>query len=597
MTSSTADIPSVVHNIKDITIGSDSWNLKVKVLRVWSLPDAYNLADFACLEMIFIDGEETKISLAGPFFIPVSTLNVKTAEELLSKGDEIDYAFDFVGLLTAASDEQKFYKFGAFKRYICLEVTDHTAKMECVLYDEYVDLIQKYFTVNGRSRAIVLLQFVKLSPVGGVYFDETVIQNMFSATRVFFNPMLAEVMDFMKSAALLGIDLDGRIAFLNRIAPTTSMHDDFLILHPPKKIHDLQVVTESFMCIIWAKVVKVINEGRWWYRVQVEVYDFNDSAYLNLDDSDVELILKKSCKELLHEVEDPLSREVPTLIKNLVGKQMLFKVLKISASDGYGDDVFKVDRICDDVNIVGKFFKGEALLIPQMLGSHNGLVEYKFNPLLRSCKAAKKAGDTRACPINGDTQSLSGAGQSGFETHLGLKNVSRRLDCEFQKELTTGKGKGLDKCGVVHFGLGLWSAFTCSRMRGTHLLVELDPRPSPKLMRLLNRRRVRIPGRKFFGVLPQYEGHIAIPRWFFHWWGDMLDDIVMLKDPVGNLFPVYICIRNGRGYFCLGIETLRVAYGMESMFTVAFSMRNSGSFKIRVFGPDCLEIDYPVVEI
>ncbi|KAJ1390266.1 Nucleic acid-binding, OB-fold [Sesbania bispinosa] len=141
MTSSMADIPFVVHNIKDITIGSDSWNLKVKVLRLWSLPDAYNLADFACLEMIFIDGEgtrieaslptylmksynidiveerlyrfstfsvvpntgpykatphkyklvfvkETKISLAEPFFIPVSTLNVKTAEELLSKGDE-----------------------------------------------------------------------------------------------------------------------------------------------------------------------------------------------------------------------------------------------------------------------------------------------------------------------------------------------------------------------------------------------------------------------------------------------------------------------------------------------------------------------------
>ncbi|KAJ1390610.1 DNA-binding barrel domain superfamily [Sesbania bispinosa] len=105
-----------------------------------------------------------------------------------------------------------------------------------------------------------------------------------------------------------------------------------------------------------------------------------------------------------------------------------------------------------------------------------------------------------------------------------------------------------------------------------------------------------MPGRKFFSVFRQYEGHIPIPIWFFQRWGDMLDDIVMLKDPVGNLFPIYICIRNERGYFCLGVEKLRVAYGIDSTFTVAFSMRNSGSFKIRVFGPDCLEIDYPIFE-
>ncbi|KAJ1391440.1 hypothetical protein SESBI_36681 [Sesbania bispinosa] len=499
MARSMAGFPSVVHNIKDITIGSDSWNLKVKVLHIWSPPDAYNLVDFSCLEMILIDGEgtrieaclpsylmkrynmdiveerlyhfrtfsvvpntgpykatphkyklifvkETEISLAEPFFIPVSTLNVITAEELLKKGDEIDYVFDFVRLLTVVSAEQKFYRFGAFKRYICMEVIDHTAKMECVLYDEYVDVIQKYFTVHGRSRVIIVLQFVKLSLVGGVFFGKTVMQNMFAATRVFFNPVLTEVVDFRKSAALLGIDLEGRVGFLNRISPTVSMRDDFLILHPRKKICDLNVVSESFVCIIWAKVVKVINEGRWWYLEckcrkpvaakdgiyhctycsrnvvnviprQVEVYDFNDSAYLTLDDRDVERILKKSCKDLLDEVEDPLSCQIPMVIISLVGKQWLFKVLKISTSDGYGDDVFK------------------------------GLVEYKFIPLLRNCKASKHAGATRPCPINVESQSLCEAGPSGSEPHLHLKHVSRSLDCEFRKEITSGKGVVLDSLG------------------------------------------------------------------------------------------------------------------------------------------------------
>ncbi|KAJ1382722.1 DNA-binding barrel domain superfamily [Sesbania bispinosa] len=116
-------------------------------------------------------------------------------------------------------------------------------------------------------------------------------------------------------------------------------------------------------------------------------------------------------------------------------------------------------------------------------------------------------------------------------------------------------------------------------------------------MRCLNRRRVRMPGRKFFGVFRQHEGHIPIPKWFFQRWGDILDDIVLPKDPVGNLFPVYICIRNERGYFCLGVEKLRTAYALHTTFAMAFSLRSTGRFKIRVFGTDCLEIDYPITEI
>ncbi|KAJ1383205.1 hypothetical protein SESBI_43577 [Sesbania bispinosa] len=134
--------------------------------------------------------------------------------------------------------------------------------------------------------------------------------------------------------------------------------------------------------------------------------------------------------------------------------------------------------------------------------------------------------------------------------------------------------------------------FTCLLSCGSLLLVELQTTFHRKLktyccvhwlaqtqktflvafglMRCLNRRRVRMPGRNFFVVFREYEGHIPIPRWFFQRWGDLLDDIVLLKDPVGNLFPVYICIRNERGYFFLGVEKLRTAYALHTTFTVAF---------------------------
>ncbi|KAJ1436001.1 Nucleic acid-binding, OB-fold [Sesbania bispinosa] len=496
-----ADFPSVVHHIREINMSSVAWNLKVKVLRIWNLPDANTLADFSCVEMLLIDGEgtrieaclpshvlknyrveileerlyrfknfsvvpntgpykttdhkyklffvkDTKIAIAEPFFIPVSTLNVISAEELLRKTDEIDYMFA----------EQNLYKFGAFKRYICMELMDHTAKMECVLYDEYVDVIQNYLKVHGRLRTIIVLQFVKLSPVGGLSFGDTVVQNMFSATRVLFNPLLAEVVDFRK-----------------RITPTVSMNDDFLVLHPPKKISDLKAFSETFMCIIWAKVVRVLSDSRWWYLEckckkpvvprdgiyhceycsrnvvnvtprQVEDYDFHDSAYLTLDDSDVQKILKKTCKELLDEVEDPLSRQTPQLVRTLVGKQMLFKVLKLASSDGWGDDIFKVDRICDDYDIVGSFFKGDALLLPQKIRLQDGMVEYKFLPLVRNYKLVKLVGTSRACPINVENQALCVAESSGHGTKVNLRRVTRKLESEFKAESSSGKALKMDHC-------------------------------------------------------------------------------------------------------------------------------------------------------
>ncbi|KAJ1377806.1 DNA-binding barrel domain superfamily [Sesbania bispinosa] len=101
--------------------------------------------------------------------------------------------------------------------------------------------------------------------------------------------------------------------------------------------------------------------------------------------------------------------------------------------------------------------------------------------------------------------------------------------------------------------------------------------------------------RKFFGVFRTNEEHIPIPTWFFQRFGDGLDDIVLLKDPVGNMFPVYICIRRGRAYFCLGVNKLRISYNIFSTFTIRFKYVTNWYFKIRVFGSDALEIDYPVV--
>ncbi|KAJ1377805.1 hypothetical protein SESBI_48490 [Sesbania bispinosa] len=379
-----AEFPTFVHSVKDITPIIDSWNLRVKVLRMWRAPDVYNPSEFVCLDIILIDSEGTKIEAClpnallntfrfdlvedrfyrlmyfsvlpnvGPYKttphrykllflkktmiasdMPFSTVPYSfspvTADEIIKKGEQFDYMIDFVGVLTSMSAEEHSVLFGVMKRSIFLEIHDHTGKIQCVLYDEYVDLVQNHVKVHGRASPIIVIQFAKLSPVGGA----SNIQNMFSATRVLFNPVLPEVVEFRRSAALLGIELEGRIGFMKRITSYVSVKDDFFNLHPPKKIIELRSSPQTGFFIVCEKVVKIVNDSRWWfleckcrnpvipnegiyfcsecrrnvvtviprYRLKIEVYDSSDSTHVILDDSDAERLLNKSCKSLMDEVE------------------------------------------------------------------------------------------------------------------------------------------------------------------------------------------------------------------------------------------------------------------------------------------------------
>ncbi|KAJ1390844.1 DNA-binding barrel domain superfamily [Sesbania bispinosa] len=101
------------------------------------------------------------------------------------------------------------------------------------------------------------------------------------------------------------------------------------------------------------------------------------------------------------------------------------------------------------------------------------------------------------------------------------------------------------------------------------------------------------PSRKFLSLFRAREDHIPIPISFSERWIDSMEDVVILKDPVGNRFPVRVCVRRGCAYLCFGIEQLREVYSLHSTFMVKFAMINCGLFRIRVFRRDANELRYP----
>ncbi|KAJ1412837.1 Nucleic acid-binding, OB-fold [Sesbania bispinosa] len=518
------EFPSFIHPVKDITPVIDTWNLKVKVLRMWSAPNMYNPSEFVCLDMILMDSEgarieaslpnallnafrfelvedrfyrllnlsvvpnvgpykttphkykllfmkKTRIALDVPFPTGPYSLVPVCAADVSKKWEQLDYMIDFVGVLTSISSENQHMIFGIMKRFIFLEITDHTGKIQCVLYDEYVDVVQNYLKIHGMSRPILVIQFAKLSPVGGVIFGGSNIQNMFSATRLLFNPVLPEVVDFRRSAAMLGIDLEGRIGFLHRIMSYVSVRDDFLNLNPPKKLSDLRSSPQSGVFVVWVKIIKVVNEGRWWfleckcrnpvvpkegiyycsecrrnvvnviprYQLKFEVYDSNDCIIVALDDSDVERMLNKSCKSILDDIEDPLAKTIPELFHSLTGKQILLKIHKFASLDGVADDLFKVTRICEDMDVIGCFLRAEPFIIPLQI---EGAREITFLPLIHGLNQEAHHGTSRLCPgpaTQSQGRACNTSKPSSCAPHNDIRSVSRRLEIEFQKARKAGK--------------------------------------------------------------------------------------------------------------------------------------------------------------
>ncbi|KAJ1383185.1 hypothetical protein SESBI_43596 [Sesbania bispinosa] len=405
-----------------------------------------------------------------PFSTVPYSFSPVTADEIIKKGEQFDYMIDFVGVLTSISAEKHNVLFGVMKRSIFLEIHDHTGKIQRVLYDEYVDLVQNHVKVHGRASPIIVIQFAKLSPVGGA----SNIQNMFSAIRVLFNPVLPEVVEFRRSAALLGIELEGRIGFMKRITSYVSVKDDFLNLHPPKKIIELRSSPQDGFFIVCGKVVKIVNDSRWWfleckcrnpvipnegiyfcsefrrnvvtviprYRPKIEVYDSSDSTHVILDDSDAERLLNKSCKSLMDEIEDPLAKTLPPLFHCLIGKQVLFKIHKFVALDGVGQDVFKIIRICDDVDVISCFLRAEPFIIPKQV---EGAREIDFIPLVRGVKEETCTGSSRVCPgIKSQLRACTTSKTLDPAPHTDIRRVTKRLEIEFQKARNAGKCVSLD---------------------------------------------------------------------------------------------------------------------------------------------------------
>ncbi|XP_006605658.1 uncharacterized protein [Glycine max] len=101
------------------------------------------------------------------------------------------------------------------------------------------------------------------------------------------------------------------------------------------------------------------------YNIRVQVYDGTGNACFKLPYKDVKILLKISCKDIVLHIEGPYAQELPALLYDLNGLDLLFLVdtriegSATSSSNVSDHDGYSVSEICHEKEILRMLQRGE----------------------------------------------------------------------------------------------------------------------------------------------------------------------------------------------------------------------------------------------
>ncbi|KAJ1412105.1 Nucleic acid-binding, OB-fold [Sesbania bispinosa] len=294
---------------------------------------------------------------------PLTTIDISL------KMHDRDSVVDNIGLLASLSCERHFVKDRRDVVVAFLELVDQSGKIECVLYDEYVESICQYLSEHGSLPPVVVIQFGRIIPVGELLFGKHIM--------------------FMNT----GATMEGKIQYMTIEVPDMILCEEFLNSHPRVDVSQLKEPNEPGLYVVWGTIVGMLENGSWWYSsckdgfgrcqsssvsssaghkfmvqrytLTVKVCDGKSSSFLVLGDERVEALIRIPCRTLLATLEDRNPVVYPSIFSQLIGKNMLFIVEK---DNNPKPSFLEVKDICSDRQVMRMFLKPtEAILCGGMV--------------------------------------------------------------------------------------------------------------------------------------------------------------------------------------------------------------------------------------
>ncbi|RYR15210.1 hypothetical protein Ahy_B04g071936 [Arachis hypogaea] len=308
-----------IHKIAEINPTIDNLYIRIRVIRLWTLPNYRNSSLSYSIEIVWLDEDGGKIhasvkrafvSRFGNFKTThheyVVNLNQHTDVHKLSESSSIPrYGFNFVsfdtlnvvGYLARIESERILEKDGKSTKYT------HRKIMRCALFGNHAHELNTFLKSDNKDGAVVVLQFVRVK----LYNEKFILQNFMYDTKMFFNLEEANVIQFKNS---------------------------FVKFEEPRgNIGGISNET-AFLKIYQGKTIEQ-------YRIKLGVIDNSDCAcFVKGDQSDT-----------------------PTFFLNLIEKTFLF-IVEVQISDNpHFSPFYKVKNINDNVDLINKFKKAHSIQI------------------------------------------------------------------------------------------------------------------------------------------------------------------------------------------------------------------------------------------
>ncbi|KAL4371270.1 hypothetical protein AHAS_Ahas06G0149000 [Arachis hypogaea] len=231
--------------------------------------------------------------------IPKTCFSFRPFDELLKMTEDYVYLVDVISLLTSVGEEKEYVKDGKVMKMIVLELSSKELTIRCALFGEYVDKVHHFL---GSVQCFV-------GQVG--------LQNVMHATRLFFNPDLAEEGSFVVFGTVRSIVDEGPWWYSAYVCGKL-----------------IQPQGGAYYCDFCQHYVTNVTPR---YKIKIAVEDDNGYGVFVLFDREAAYLLKKSCADLFGEVQKDASIDTKS----------------VGADKYFG--TFCVRRVCDDATIIAMF--------------------------------------------------------------------------------------------------------------------------------------------------------------------------------------------------------------------------------------------------
>ncbi|GAU43363.1 hypothetical protein TSUD_82090 [Trifolium subterraneum] len=187
---------------------------------------------------------KTKVQASNCSDISLYGLTFTSLEEVCGHLRDYEFLVDVIGIMTGISAESEFVRDGKITKRVVIELTDSSGKCECALFGDYVDDLNKKMGKSHEGLPVVVIQFAKVK----IFRDKASIQNDFSATRIFINPDIVEAETFKNGGSA-----------------KPPLDEEFLRMHPKKKIGELLDLEEDGIFAVYGSVTGIVGGEKWWY--------------------------------------------------------------------------------------------------------------------------------------------------------------------------------------------------------------------------------------------------------------------------------------------------------------------------------------------